>query len=102
MQSESAAWLIIRTLGLILFGFSFFQIFEFIMNLIFIALCQPPVLVVATPQTIRLPNLRWDPVIYAIVFGALSIYFLKYGATVHKWLIKTGKASNKVNSEIKD
>lgn len=87
MLKESAAWLIIRTLGLLCLGVSAFQAFDFLMNVIAIISYDAPV----PGETIRLPNLRFDPLLGSLVFLALSVYFLKYGQAVHGWLLKEGR-----------
>lgn len=89
MHKESAAWLIIRTFGLLCLGTAAYLAFDFVMNIIAIISFEP-----ATPlrgDTIRLPNLRYDPLVGALVFMVLSVYFLKFGQMVHGWLLKEGR-----------
>ena len=89
MNKESTAWLIVRLLGLISVAIGLFQLYGFVVNLSYV-LAQLSSSVPAE-GTLRLVNLRWDPFFGFVFWGVLSIYFLKFGATVHELLIKEGR-----------
>lgn len=88
MKKESAVWLVIRTIGLLLLLASVFFAMEFTVNIISIMMYEPSE---AQSGVIRLPNLRWDPFYTAACSFALSVYFLSYGKAVFSWLNKEGK-----------
>ncbi|MDP4533286.1 hypothetical protein MARINON1_60388 [Marinobacter salarius] len=88
MQKESAIWLVIRTIGLLLLLVSVFFALEFMVNVISIMMYEPPE---AQSGVIRLPNLRWDPFYTSAFSFALSGYFLSYGKAVFRWLNNEGQ-----------
>lgn len=88
MQKEALAWLIIRTIGLVLLGLALFQLFTFMLNAVFVMSVGSSNVV---EGTIRLPNLQWDPLFYGGLLLFIAVYFLRQGATIHRWLLKDGR-----------
>ncbi|MCH8542543.1 MAG: hypothetical protein LAT61_03125 [Alcanivorax sp.] len=89
MQKDKAAWLTIRILGLLCLGTAACMAFGFVMNVIavFAFGSAAPV----SGDTLRLLNLRLDPLLGAFFFAALSVYLLRFGQVVHGWLIREGE-----------
>ena len=89
MDKNSIAWLVVRVLGLISLGVAFYKLYMFILNLVgvFVTSTQQEI---SSNGTLYLVNLNWDPFIGFLFFFGVSVYFLKFGSTIHKLLIKEG------------
>ena len=91
MNKNSAAWLVIRVLGVISLGIACYQLYGFILNLVAVFSSSQQEL--QSSDTLRLVNLRWDPFLGFVFFSLLSVYLLNFGLGVHKLLIKELAAS---------
>lgn len=91
MNKNSAAWLVVRILGVISLGIACYQLYEFMINLIAVIASSKQEL--PSNGTLRLVNIRWDPFVGFVFFSLISVCFLKYGLTVHKLLIAESGAS---------
>lgn len=91
MQKDSAAWLIVRTLGLASLCISLYQVYLFSLNIIYVLIYRD----VATPpkSSLRLVSLNWDPPLSFLLFSCLALYLLKRGKIIHQWLIHEGKSN---------
>ncbi len=87
MSKGDATWLIVRTLGVLCLGWTFFLLFEFLINILVIVTYEPPEYMKGQ-ETIRLPNLNWNPLVGSAFLGDLSIYLLNFGQFVSKLLLK--------------
>ena len=88
MHKKSTSWLIVRILGLISLAIAFYQLYGFLVNVSTVVAHSNSD--IPLEGTMRLINLRWDPFVGFIFFSALSLYFLKFGAKVHGWLMSAG------------
>ena len=88
MSKESAAWLVLRVIGLIFLMCGIIQLYDFALNafsVIVISNMEQP-----ENGTLHLVNLRWDPVLHTIFLISAAIYFLWYGTFFHRLLTKEG------------
>ena len=88
MSKDSAAWLVLRVVGLVLLIAGAIQLYTFISNVIAYLVISS--VVAEEPGTLRLVNLSWDSMIHAIWLGIAAVYFLRYGALMHKVLVNEG------------
>jgi hypothetical protein len=86
MSKDQAAWLVLRTIGLIILLAGLFHLYHFMMNLL--AVLTIPGELTSDGRTLRHVNLRWDPFLHFIALSAFSIYFLRYGRVLHRWLLR--------------
>lgn len=84
MNKASVAWLIIRTSGLALLLISLHHSPSVIYSLYFLFFYSHPI--VQEGGTITLPLVSWTPITNFLVYFCLSMYFLFFGKTAHKWL----------------
>lgn len=85
------AWLIVRFFGLISIAIGLYQLYEFAVDLSHV-LAQTSS-TTSENETLRLVNLRWEPFVGFVFWGVLSVYFLRFGTTVHRWLIREGNSN---------
>lgn len=85
MSKESAAWLVLRIIGLVLLICGFIQLYEFLLNVVAVILSSSQY-VEPEKETLRLVNLRWDPLLHSIVLLLSATYFLRYGGFAHRLL----------------
>jgi hypothetical protein len=84
MKKTEAAWLSLRLIGLGFVLYSIYLISIFIENVLKIVIISSyPI-----SENIRLPNLRWDPALEALLSSGIALYFLAGGRVVHKWLMR--------------
>jgi hypothetical protein len=84
MKKTEAALLSLRLIGLGFALYSIYLISIFIENVLLIAITSSyPI-----SENIRLPNLRWDPALEALLSSGIALYFLADGRVVHKWLMR--------------
>jgi hypothetical protein len=89
MKKTETAWLSLRLTGLGFALYSLYLISIFIENVLLIVITSSyPI-----SENIRLPNLRWDPVLEALLCSGIALYFLAGGKVVHKWLMREGSES---------
>ena len=91
MDKESLAWLVIRVIGLLLLGGAIFHMVTMILNFILNTILVTSIIDLSESiegDTIRLPTLRWDSLVYGLLLLPPAFYFLRYGTTVHRWLVK--------------
>lgn len=84
MNKASVAWLILRTTGLGLLLVSLHHSPSVIYSLYFLFSYSQPI--VQEGSTITLPLISWTPITNLLVYFCLSMYFLFFGKTAHKWL----------------
>jgi hypothetical protein len=84
MQKDAAAWLIVRTIGLLWLLLALLAALRFGANLIAIAAYEPG----AGQELVRYPNLYWKPFAGFIVCSLFAFYFLRMGKVVHGWLMR--------------
>lgn len=94
MNKSSAAWLVVRILGVISIAIACYQLYDFMIN--FIAVIASSQQELPSNGTLRIVNLRWNPFVGFIFFSLLSVYLLKFGLAVHKLL--TAECSTSENS----
>ena len=88
MNKESAAWLVLRVIGLVLLLFAFIQLYEFVLNVLAVWInyeTSAPV-----DGTLRLVILSWAPAVNAIALLSGAFYFLRYGTLVYGLIMKEG------------
>ena len=91
MSKSSLAWLVVRILGLVSIAVALYHLYELILNVIeVVASSQQESL---AGGTIRLANFRWDPLLGFVLFSSLSLYFLKFGLTIHNLLTNENGSS---------
>lgn len=91
MQKESAAWLIVRTFGLIFLCISLYQGFNFFIEA-FVSISQW-INNAHSGQNSQIPILRLEPFFSFVFFLSLGIYLLRRGTKIHRWLIREGANS---------
>jgi hypothetical protein len=84
MNKDAAVSLSAKVLGLATAAYALYCLFTFLVNVLAIGASSTEL----EGVTIRLPNLRWDPLAKAVLFGAVSAYFLIGGNAVRKWLLR--------------
>ena len=86
LNKNSAAWLVVRVLGLVSLGLACYQLYGFTINLIAVV----PNLQQTLPSngTLRLVNLRWEPFFCFVFLSLLAVYLLRYGLIIHKLLMR--------------
>ena len=86
MNKDQTAWLVIRSMGLVILLACAAFLYEFLLNLAAVRLSA------GIPHegepTLRLPNLRWDPLLHSAALFAFSFYFLRHGKALHRLLMK--------------
>ena len=85
MSKDSAAWLIVRTLGLLLLIAAIWQIFQFGLNIVMLTIQL--IYLVPTEEVSRLVNLRWDPLVNGGLYAIFAYYFLRKGEVAHTLLM---------------
>lgn len=88
MSKDSAAWLVLRVVGLVFLIAAAMQIYAFLSTVI--AYLSIPNVAADESGTLRLVNLPWDPMIHAVWLGISAVYFLRYGVFMHKVLVNEG------------
>ncbi len=86
VSKDDAAWLIVRTLGVLSLSWGAFLLFEFLLNILVVLTYEPPEYMKGQ-ETIRLPNLNWNPFIGFLFLSVLAIYLLRWGQFFHKILL---------------
>jgi lysylphosphatidylglycerol synthetase-like protein (DUF2156 family) len=84
MKKTEVVWLSIRLIGLGFALYSIYLISIFIENILLIMFTTT----YSLSENIRVPNLRWDPLLEAFLLGGVALYFLVGGRTVYKLLIR--------------
>ena len=91
MSNESTSWKLVKLLGVVSLFAASFYLLQIIIFAIYYFSIDPVVAVDANGiETIRLPNMHWDPFINFAFFSLSSVYFLKFGKLAHK-LINASK-----------
>lgn len=91
MDKGSLAWLVIRVIGLLLLGGAIFHMVTMILNIIVNTILVTSIIDSSESiegGIVRLPTIRWDSLLYGVLLLPIAFYFLRYGATVHRWLVK--------------
>jgi hypothetical protein len=93
LNKSAMAWLVVRVFGVISLGLAAHQLYVFTLNfIVFLAITKQESL---PGGSLRLVNLRWDPLFGFVFFSLLSTYLLKCGQAIHRLLIKEGGESEK-------
>ena len=90
MKKAETAWLSLRLIGLGFALYSIYLISIFIENVLLVVYTSS----YTVSENIRLPNLRWDPALEALLSGGIALYLLTGGRMVHKWLMREGSESD--------
>ncbi len=88
MSKDAAAWLIVRTIGVLVLLASAYHLFVFCLNILFVLSSYLDH--ESTNGTLRLVNLNWNRLFYVAGFAAVARYFLVSGSLCHKLLMKEG------------
>ena len=91
MNKESAAWLVLRVIGLLLLGQTFYLLFEAMVHVV-TAEKMSSIAGSLAEQAERQAMRAWVDtgvsLAEALVTGALCFYFLRRGKTLHKALMR--------------
>lgn len=63
------------------------QLYEFLLNVVAVIFSSSQY-VEPEKETMRMVNLRWDPLLHSIALMLSATYFLRYGGFAHRLLTK--------------
>ena len=90
MSKESLAWLVLRVIGLVLLGFALLQLSYLPGSFLVLEAIRE-----TTQNMGRVSGAEarvFSNLVNAIILLALSVYFLRGGSRVHRWLMREGKS----------